>query len=100
MGAWHHVFRHWQAYAQSQISSTLEKHQGNILKIDKSILLESLVGSLVLAFGGIATVILAGKANSVEISLYQAIGMNAFFFCTRLLGLIPTRYCFKRWGKK
>jgi hypothetical protein len=70
------------------------------MKIDKAVIYESLVGSLVLGFGGIVTVILAGKANGVEINLYQAVGMNAFFFCTRLLGLIPTRYCFKRWGKK
>ena len=68
--------------------------------LDKSVFCEAFVSSLVLAFGGILTVILAGKANGVEIGLWQAVGMNAFFFCTRLLGLYPTRYLFKKWGNK
>lgn len=70
----------------------MEKHQGNILK-------EPLLSSLLLSIGGIASVIIAGYVNGVAISLMQAVGMNAFFFCTRLLVLVPMRYFFKRLGK-
>ena len=67
---------------------------------DKAVLFEAVAGSFVLAVGGIGTVMIAGYLNGVQMSVWQAIGMNVFFFHTRLLGLIPTRYVFKRWGKK
>lgn len=65
----------------------------------KNGLREPLFISVLLSVGGVLSVIIAGYVNGVTIGLNQAIGMNAFFFCTRLLVLIPSRYCFKRWGK-
>lgn len=68
--------------------------------LDRAVLFEALTSSFVLALGGIGPVILSGKINSVDIGLWQAAGMNAVFFCTRLLGLYPIRYIFKKWGKQ
>lgn len=70
----------------------MAKHKEHVLR-------EPLLCSLLLSIGGVASVIVAGYVNGVAISLLQAVGMNAFFFCTRLLVLIPTRYYFKRQGK-
>jgi hypothetical protein len=68
--------------------------------IDRAILYEALMGSLVIAFGGLITIPLAGAINGVTISTAQGAGMGAIFFFTRPLGLYIVRYCFKRWYKE
>ncbi len=68
------------------------------MKTWPSVLVESLSASFGLTLGGLISIQVAAYFNGVDITFKQAIGMNAFFFCTRLLWLIPNRYAFKRWG--
>jgi len=67
---------------------------------DKKVIIEALVATLVLAFGGVFVIIGVGMLNSVEISFSQSAGMSGMFIFTRFIGLYSVRYCFNRFFKK
>lgn len=64
------------------------------------VLIEAVVATLVLAFGGVFVIIGIGWLNGVEISLRQSMGMSYMFIVTRFTGLYSIRYIFNRWVNK